>query len=117
VKLGTPIVTLVDNPSWETDPNKCLRISDAADCTEPREDGLGEVDALAVAAKRLADTGGDVTLLDFSETYCDSSECFPVIGGANVYRDQDHLTRTFAFTLAPFIEGALKAALARSAAS
>jgi len=111
---GAPVVTLVDNPSWETDPNKCLRISDAASCTEPRKDGLGEVDPLASAARQLKDGGSDVTLLDFSDMYCDAEDCFPVIGGANVYRDQDHLTRTFAFTLAPFIESAIDAALARS---
>lgn len=115
LEQGTPVVTLVDNPSWETDPNKCLRISEAADCTETRDDGLGEVDPLASAATELAAAGLDVTLLDFSETYCDAEDCFPVIGGANVYRDQDHLTRTFAFTLAPFIESAIDAALARSA--
>jgi peptidoglycan/LPS O-acetylase OafA/YrhL len=114
LEQGTPVVTLVDNPSWETDPNKCLRISAAADCTEPREEALGEVDPLASASAELAAGGSDVTILDFSETYCDADDCFPVIGGANVYRDQDHLTRTFAFTLAPFIESAIDAALARS---
>jgi peptidoglycan/LPS O-acetylase OafA/YrhL len=113
LEQATPVVTLVDNPSWETDPNKCLRISDAASCTESRDDGLGEVDPLASAATELAAGGLDVTLLDFSETYC-ADDCFPVIGGANVYRDQDHLTRTFAFTLAPFIESAIDAALVRS---
>ena len=113
VSAGTPIVTLVDNPSWETDPNKCLRISDASECSESRKDGLGQVDPLADAAKDLKASGADVTLLDFSNTYCDAEDCFPVIGGANVYRDQDHLTRTFAFTLAPFIEGAIAAAISR----
>jgi len=111
---GTPVVTLVDNPSWQTDPNKCLRISDPADCTESIKEGLGEFDGVAAAAYELQAEQKDVTLLDFTQTYCDSSKCFPVIGGANVYRDQDHLTRTFAFTLAPFIESAITAALGRS---
>jgi hypothetical protein len=111
---GTPIVTIVDNPSWETDPNKCLRISDPADCSEPFDDGIGQFDGIAEAAYAIQAEQGDVTLLDFTQTYCDSSNCFPVIGGANVYRDQDHLTRTFAFTLAPFIESAIDAALVRS---
>ncbi|WP_162237688.1 acyltransferase family protein [Agreia sp. Leaf244] len=111
---GTPVVTLVDNPSWETDPNKCLRISDPADCSESIKEGLGQFDGLAAAAYELQAEQKDVTLLDFTQTYCDSSKCFPVIGGANVYRDQDHLTRTFAFTLAPFIESAIVAALGRS---
>src|SRR5690606_30775450 len=28
---GIPVVTVVDNPTWETDPNKCLRTRDAAE--------------------------------------------------------------------------------------
>lgn len=101
---GTPIVTIVDNPSWEEDPNKCLRTSgSAADCSESAKSGLAGNDAQAVAAKSLAAAGENVTLLDFTSTFCTDDECAAVIGGANVYRDQDHLTRTFAFTLMPFI--------------
>jgi peptidoglycan/LPS O-acetylase OafA/YrhL len=114
---GTPIMTLVDNPSWEDDPNKCLRTSsDAADCSEPRSDGLQKIDPIASAARSAKAAGSDVTLLDFSDTYCDDTDCFAVIGGANVYRDQDHLTRTFATTLGPFIGAALKAELAQASA-
>ncbi|WP_291052951.1 acyltransferase family protein [Herbiconiux sp.] len=111
--VGTPIVTVVDNPAWEDDPNKCLRISDAADCTEPRDEGLAESDPIALAATAARSEGLDVTLLDFSDTYCTATECSAVVGGANVYRDPDHLTRTFAFTLQPFLERAMSAALAR----
>ncbi|MDO9395372.1 MAG: acyltransferase family protein [Herbiconiux sp.] len=110
---GTPIVTVVDNPGWEDDPNKCLRISDADSCTEPRDEGLAEFDPIAIAAFDAATQGRDVTLLDFSDTYCSATECAAVVGGANVYRDTDHLTRTFAFTLEPFLEKAMLQALAR----
>lgn len=110
---GTPIVTVVDNPAWDDDPNKCLRTSPAADCTEPRDEGLAEFDPIALAAAGAQSQGLDVTLLDFSDTYCTATECAAVIGGANVYRDTDHLTRTFAFTLGPFLERAMLAALAR----
>ncbi len=108
---GVPIVTVVDNPRWQDDPNKCLRSADASACGEPRSEGLGGADPLADAARAA---GKNVTLLDFSDTYCGPTNCLPVIGGANVYRDQDHLTRTFAYTLAPFIEAPLVAAIARS---
>ncbi len=110
---GTPIVTVVDNPAWEDDPNKCLRTSDAADCSVPRDEGLAAFDPIAVAAGSAAASGQDVTLLDFSDTYCTATECTAVVGGANVYRDPDHLTRTFAFTLQPFLERAMSAAIAR----
>ncbi|AXH34721.1 acyltransferase [Humibacter sp. BT305] len=110
---GTPIVTVVDNPAWEDDPNKCLRTSSPADCVEPRSEGLASFDPVASAARALAGSGSDVTLLDFSDTYCTAEECQAVIGGANVYRDPDHLTKTFALTLQPFLASAMAAAVAR----
>ena len=110
---GTPIVTVVDNPAWEDDPNKCLRTESESSCAEPREDGLAAFDPIAVAARGAVAQGRDVTLLDFSDTYCTAEECAAVIGGANVYRDPDHLTRTFAFTLEPFLQKAMASALAR----
>ncbi|MCU1639094.1 MAG: acyltransferase [Microbacteriaceae bacterium] len=106
---GAPVVTIVDNPDLDDDPNKCLRLNAASECTVPRDDVLASEDPVALAAA----SAEDVTLLDFSDTFCSAEECFAVIGGANVYRDQDHLTVTFAGTMAPFIGDAIKSALAR----
>ena len=106
---GVPVVTVVDNPTWETDPNKCLRTRDAAECTGARAEVLHE-DPVKTAA-----TGAEgVSLLDFTDVYCDDTTCFPVVGGANIYRDQDHLTVTFVDTLAPEYTAALQAVLAGS---
>ena len=105
---GAPIVTIVDNPDFAEDPNKCLRQNDTADCTEPRDDVLDESDPIAIAGAAVA-----ATLLDFTDTYCDDENCFSVIGGANVYRDQNHLTVTFVGTLSSFIGDALDEAIAR----
>jgi peptidoglycan/LPS O-acetylase OafA/YrhL len=105
---GIPVVTVVDNPVWETDPNKCLRTRAMSECDGPRADLLVADDPLRDAA-----TGLDgVTLLDFTDVFCDDSTCFPVVGGANVYRDQDHLTVTFTDTLTPWYTEALTDALA-----
>ncbi|MBZ4486193.1 acyltransferase [Microbacterium sp. cx-55] len=105
---GVPVVTVVDNPVWETDPNKCLRTRDAASCEGARSDVLVANDPLRGAAEGQQ----DVTLLDFTSVYCDDTTCFPVVGGAGVYRDQDHLTVTFVDSLAPQYTAALKSALA-----
>ncbi|KAA9148771.1 acyltransferase [Microbacterium lushaniae] len=106
---GVPVITVVDNPVWETDPNKCLRIRDAAECDAPRSEVLVAEDPVRAAAE-----GADgVTLLDFTDVYCAGETCSPVVGGANVYRDQDHLTVTFADTLAPWLTTAVRDALAR----
>ncbi len=108
---GIPVVTVVDNPVWETDPNKCLRTRDAAECAGARADVLVADDPLRDAAEGTP----EITLLDFTDAFCDDDTCYPVVGGANVYRDQDHLTVTFADTLAPQFTAALRDAMANSA--
>ncbi|MCH6229406.1 acyltransferase [Microbacterium sp. CFH 31415] len=105
---GVPVITVVDNPVWETDPNKCLRTRDAAECDGLRSDVLVADDPLRDAAAQR----DGVTLLDFTDVFCGEELCVPVVGGANIYRDQDHLTVTFADTLAPWYSEAIRNALA-----
>jgi hypothetical protein len=50
-------------------------------------------------------------LIDLSERYCDALACFPVIGNVIVYRDNNHITATFARTLTPFLLEHLERAL------
>ncbi|MBK4348621.1 acyltransferase family protein [Lacisediminihabitans changchengi] len=104
---GAPIVTIVDNPDFLTDPNKCLRASAAKDCTEARSDVLKKVDPISLAAKKHG-----ATLLDLTDKYCDDTRCFSVVGGADVYRDQDHLTVTWTLTMRDKIGAALESRLA-----
>ncbi|QKJ19335.1 acyltransferase family protein [Microbacterium hominis] len=108
---GIPVVTVVDNPVWETDPNKCLRTRDAGACDGARAEVLVADDPLRGAADGMA----GVTLLDFTDVFCDADSCAPVVGGANVYRDQDHLTVTFADTLGPWYSEAVESALSARA--
>jgi hypothetical protein len=53
------------------------------------------------AAAAAARAGGRIRLLDLSRYFCDASRCYPVIGGAYVYKDFNHLNRVFAATLGP----------------
>lgn len=106
-KRGIPVITVIDHPIWESDPNLCLRLRDHAACVGLRADTLTNHDPLreAVVGQPL------VTLLDFTDIYCDETYCYPVIGGANVYRDRDHLTVTFQNTLIPQLRAALLTAM------
>ncbi len=105
---GAPVVTIVDNPDLVDDPNKCLRLTtDASTCAVPRADVLQKNDPL----RRAAESGTNVTLVDLTDTYCDARVCHVVIGGANVYRDKDHLTVTFAGTIGPIIGDAIESRL------
>ena len=105
---GAPIIALADNPDFLNDPNKCLRQNTPGNCTEPRASVLKKVDPIALAATR-----GGGSLLDFTDKYCAELRCYSVVGGANVYRDKDHLTVTWTRTLSSQIGDAIAAALAR----
>jgi peptidoglycan/LPS O-acetylase OafA/YrhL len=106
---GSPVIALSDNPVPGDDPNKCLRYSDASECDVSREIALPGPDIFAEAAR--AHEGAHS--LDFSSLFCDETRCAVVIGGADVYRDQDHLTATFANTLGPFIAEKVESVLSR----
>lgn len=106
---GSPVIALSDNPVPGDDPNKCLRYSDASACDVSREIALPGPDIFAEAARAHERAHS----LDFSSLFCDETRCAVVIGGADVYRDQDHLTATFANTLGPFIAEKVASVLSR----
>ncbi len=103
---GATVIAVADNPSFESDPNKCLRSKPAAECTEARGAALVKDDPLMLAAKKL-----NLPSVDLRNTFCSVAECFAVIGGADVYRDQDHLTATFATSMGFAFHSTVGAAL------
>ena len=44
-----------------------------------------------------------MSVFDMTKFFCDRHRCFPVIGGALVHKDTDHLTTTYSQTLGPFL--------------
>jgi hypothetical protein len=106
---GSPVIALSDNPVPGDDPKKCLRYSDASQCDVSREIALPGPDIFAEASRAHEAAHS----LDFSSLFCDETRCAVVIGGADVYRDQDHLTATFANTLGPFIAEKVASVLSR----
>ncbi|MBX0301963.1 acyltransferase [Cryobacterium sp. 1639] len=53
----------------------------------------------------------ETTVVSFNDLLCTEDECPPVIGGAIVYADDNHLSRSFAYTLAPTLADRLGAAV------
>jgi peptidoglycan/LPS O-acetylase OafA/YrhL len=91
---GARIVAIADNPDMKDDPNKCLRSHNAQTCAVSRNVALPNLDPLAIAARNQG-----YPVVDFTNVFCPDGECLAVIGGADVYRDADHLTATFASTM------------------
>jgi peptidoglycan/LPS O-acetylase OafA/YrhL len=59
-------------------------------------------DPANAAAKRLKSPR--VQIINLTRFMCDKKNCFPVIGGALVYKDLHHITRVFASTLGPYVQ-------------
>ena len=58
-------------------------------------------DPAAVAARRSRLR--ELRVADLSRYFCDRRLCYPVIGGALVHKDQNHITRVFSRTLGPYL--------------
>ena len=101
------IVVLRDTPTNRTASNDCIERAIARReragivCALPRHRIL-HLDPAATAARRL--DSPRVRVVDLTSFMCSSRLCFPVIGGALVHKDIDHLTEVFAGTLAPYLE-------------
>jgi hypothetical protein len=100
------IVVIRDNPNVGGHTDVCVqqtidrhRAAGTA-CALPRSRSLNR-DAAAVAAQRLHSPR--VQVVDLTRFMCDSARCYPVVGGALVYKDATHLTSVFATTLAPYL--------------
>jgi hypothetical protein len=54
----------------------------------------------------------ETAIVDLTRFFCGHARCYPVIGGALVFKDSTHLTPVFSETLAPFLLGAVNRILA-----
>nr|WP_262927973.1 acyltransferase family protein [Gordonia jinghuaiqii] len=112
---GTKILVVADNPAVPEETLNCLtRVSlgggdNSGQCSTPREKALATPDPLIASSREVQ----GASLLDMTESFCDTSICPAVIGDVIVYRDTNgHMTATYAKTLSPQLVSAIKKALA-----
>lgn len=91
-----PVIGVRDNPRFPFDMYECAT-DDTRGCDVPRELVLAEQNP----ASALADS---LTMVDFTPWLCPWDVCHAAIGNIAVYIDDNHLSRTYARTLAPFLE-------------
>lgn len=94
--------TPVDRPGHLRCITRALQLNSPPGQTCARSRRLAvQPDPLAeVAAEMRSDR---VQLIDLTSRVCDVRQCFPVVGGALVHRDETHVTPAFSATLGPFI--------------
>ncbi|MEA2219696.1 MAG: hypothetical protein QOJ35_2322 [Solirubrobacteraceae bacterium] len=104
------IVVIRDTPIIGFDANDCVLHAerqgrDAGQVCAVKRSGALRADPAVVAAKRL--NSPRVKVVDMTRFLCSKHRCFPVIGGALVYKDDQHITDVFATTLGPYLLGAI----------
>lgn len=72
----------------------------AVRCARARNKALRR-DPAVTAARRLRSRR--VHVLDMTRFFCDSGRCYPVVGGALVHKDTNHITAIYAKTLGHFM--------------
>jgi peptidoglycan/LPS O-acetylase OafA/YrhL len=113
IPKSTKVVMVTDIPDpWNMSVPECLssNLSDYRRCAYPRATGFGSSWGKREA---VASKAAGVPLIDLSGSICPGTGACPaVINGMIVFRDQHHLTATFAKSLAPVIDQKLVAILA-----
>ncbi len=104
------IVVVRDNPKAGKGTDECVQRAINAErpageaCAIPRSEAL-DPDPQVAAARASGDLR--VRVVDLTDRFCDDRRCFPVVGGALVHRDQDHINPIFGATLAPALNDKL----------
>lgn len=109
-RRGRHVILLRDTPRARAGTLACVGAAVAAGrapgpaCALPRSYALPP-DPAARAAAAMHEPR--VQLLDFSDVFCGPAVCLPVIGGALVHRDTEHMNRQFVRTLGPLLIAAV----------
>jgi hypothetical protein len=105
-QAGITVITVRDTPRLGLDPPTCVADHGptSPECTVAASRSLANEDPILAA-------GLDRTLvrhIDLNEYVCPEGTCTAVIGNILVYRDEDHLSDTYARTLSPRLADAFE---------
>ncbi|WFE35068.1 acyltransferase family protein [Micromonospora sp. WMMD975] len=102
---GTLVVGLRDTPRPNFDIPECVSLhrDRLTECGFSRETAA----ALSISQERAAAGLPGVVALNLNDAICPAASCPPIIGGVLVYRDNNHLTATYAGTLGPRLGSSL----------
>ncbi|MGK8558933.1 acyltransferase family protein [Nocardia gipuzkoensis] len=108
---GAAVLVLGAIPDPHTTVPACLsdHIDNAAACTPARPVA---VDDAGIAAEQAAAAAGGGQYADLTSLFCTATRCPLIIGDNLVYRDDNHLTVSYARTLGPVIAALADRALA-----
>ncbi|MEU7632181.1 acyltransferase family protein [Nocardia sp. NPDC049220] len=99
---GSAVLVLGGIPDPHATVPTCLsaHIDDASACAPTRSEAVNDV---GIAAERAAATVDGAQYADLTSLFCTEARCPLIVGNNLVYRDDNHLTVSYARTLAPVI--------------
>ncbi len=100
------IVVIRDTPKAQETTLACVEAALAARQNADRRCSLRRSGALVADPEVLAADqlrSPRVQVIDLTRFFCDWRRCYPVVGGALVFRDADHITPVYAATLGPYL--------------
>jgi len=108
---GAQVMVMGPIPKPPFDVPGCLsaHLTDASACTVPLSTGI---DSAGMAAERAVVERNGGTYVNTEPWLCTASSCAVIVDNLDVYRDDNHLTQTFADFLAPVVGPWMQEALA-----
>lgn len=100
------VIVIRDTPITREDALSCVESALAAHHSARTACALSRATALApdpAAAAASVERDRRVQVVDLTSYTCDQSLCYPVVGGALVYKDFQHLTEVFSTTIGPYL--------------
>ncbi len=101
-EAGIPVVAVRDTPRMPANTPECLAENPQSPevCGSNRAASFSPVPPTDAAADRLPGT----RFIDLSRYFCADTFCPAIIGNVVVYKDDNHVTRSYMLTMAPFFE-------------
>ena len=102
--VGVPVAVIRETPLAKVNIPDCVAANtdELTACATPRSQALqGSAQLAAVRGVKGAH------LIDLTDAICPGDPCAPVVGGVMVWRDDDHLTRTYVQSLVPRLRAVL----------
>lgn len=105
---GMDVVGVRDNPRFAFNMPECVQKkgADAAECNPPLSESLADSSPLDEYRGKV----DGLHLMDLSDFICADGICPAVVGNVYVYKDDNHLTKTYVQSMIPMFEQRLLAA-------
>ncbi|YCH19614.1 acyltransferase [Arthrobacter sp. D1-29] len=105
---GIEVVGVRDNPRFPINMPECVQKNGAAapECNVPLNESLAESSPLDSYRGKV----DGLHLMDLSDFFCAGGSCPAVVGNVYVYKDDNHLTKTYVQSMIPMFERRLLAA-------